>query len=98
MSKNLFGQGKKPLDTFFWVNEITGEITYPPLEADIPKAPPASLENSQERPKSQHGSVQGALLSAQGPSSTPLQKAALPPPPKALLKDTGSSICVTTAS
>ncbi|XP_047563503.1 uncharacterized protein C3orf86-like [Lutra lutra] len=94
MSKNLFGQGKKPLDTFFWVNEITGEITYPPLKADVPNAPPASLENPQERTKSQHGSVQGAPLGVQGPSSTTVQKAALLPPPKALLKDTGSRYCL----
>ncbi|XP_034517664.1 uncharacterized protein C3orf86 homolog [Ailuropoda melanoleuca] len=90
MSKSLFGQGKKPLDTFFWVNEITGEITYPPPKADVPEASPASLEKPQERPRSQHGSVQGAPLSSQGPSSTPAQKAALLRPPKASLKDTGS--------
>ncbi|XP_035967122.1 uncharacterized protein C3orf86 [Halichoerus grypus] len=94
MSESLFGQGKKSLDTFFWVNEITGEITYPSLKADVPEASSASLENPQERPGSQHGSMQGAPLNAQGPSSIPVQKAALPPPPKALLKDTGSGYCL----
>ncbi|XP_077722131.1 uncharacterized protein C3orf86-like [Canis aureus] len=90
MSKSPFGQGKKPLDTFFWVNEVSGELTYPPLKADVPEASPASVEKPQERPRSQHGSMQGAPLNDQGPSSTPAQKVAFPLPPKASLKDTGS--------
>ena len=70
MSKSQFGQGKKPLDTFFWVNEITREITYPPLRADAPAASPAPVEKPGERPRSQRGSVQGGPPGAQGSAST----------------------------
>lgn len=87
MSRSHFGHGKKPLDTFFWVNEITGEVTYPPLKADVP---PASLEPPHERPASQHGSMQGAPPSGQGPARSPAQKPAPPPAPLASLRYTDS--------
>ncbi|KAM7336784.1 hypothetical protein ACRRTK_002903 [Alexandromys fortis] len=32
MSRNQLEQEKKPLDSFVWVNEITGEVTLPPGE------------------------------------------------------------------
>nr|XP_027788010.1 uncharacterized protein C3orf86 homolog [Marmota flaviventris] len=55
MSRSQFGQGKKPLDIFFWVNEITGEITYPPQNPDTPAA-----AEKQERTVAQHGGTQAA--------------------------------------
>lgn len=87
MSRSHFGQGKKPLDTFFWVNEVTGEVTYPSRKAD---GPAPSLEKPQERPGSQRGSVQGAPNSAQGRASSPAQKAAPPALPIASLRHAGS--------
>ncbi|NP_001417617.1 chromosome 15 C3orf86 homolog [Callithrix jacchus] len=84
MSRSQFGQGQKPLDKFFWVNEISGEITYPPQKADAPAVPP---ERRQERPPSQPRSAQGAPCSPQGP---PAQRPAPAPPPKASLKDSGT--------
>ncbi|XP_036726065.1 LOW QUALITY PROTEIN: uncharacterized protein C3orf86 homolog [Balaenoptera musculus] len=89
MLKSQFGQGKKPLDTFFWVNEITREITYPPLRADAPAASPAPVEKPGERPRSQHGSVQGGPPGAQGQPAH-AQKAAPPPRPRASLEEIGS--------
>ncbi|XP_032313911.1 uncharacterized protein C3orf86 homolog [Camelus ferus] len=90
MSNSEIGQGKKPLDTFFWINEVTGEITYTSLKADAPAASPAPLEKVGERPRPGRGSLQGAPPRAQGAASTPAQKPAPPPSPKASLKDTGS--------
>uniref|UniRef100_A0A2K5CLW5 Uncharacterized protein n=1 Tax=Aotus nancymaae TaxID=37293 RepID=A0A2K5CLW5_AOTNA len=62
MSRSQFGQGQKPLDTFFWVNELSGEITYPlapgapcspqglPEQRPAPAPPPkASLKDSGAR-------------------------------------------------
>eukprot|EP00070_Physeter_catodon_P024797 XP_023987995.1 LOW QUALITY PROTEIN: uncharacterized protein C3orf86 homolog [Physeter catodon] len=89
MSKSQFGQGKKPLDTFFWVNEITREITYPPLRADAPAASPAPVEKPGERPRSQRGSVQGGPPGAQGQPAH-AQKAVPPPRPRASLEEIGS--------
>ncbi|XP_070431786.1 uncharacterized protein C3orf86-like [Equus przewalskii] len=97
MSKSQPAQGKKPLDTFFWVNEITGEITYPSPKADAPAASPASLEKPGARPGSQRGSVPGAPPSARDPASTPAQTSAPPPPPQASLKDIGSRNCLPSA-
>ncbi|XP_071472233.1 transport and Golgi organization protein 1 homolog [Marmota flaviventris] len=60
MSRSQFGQGKKPLDIFFWVNEITGEITYPPQNPDTPAA-----AEKQERTVAQHGGTQAATRTLQ---------------------------------
>lgn len=87
MSTSHFEQRKKPLDTFFWVNEITGEVTYPPLKADVPVAP---LEKPQETPECQRGSSKGAPPSAQGRASSPAWKVDSPPPPMASLRYRGS--------
>ncbi|XP_023087410.1 LOW QUALITY PROTEIN: uncharacterized protein C3orf86 homolog [Piliocolobus tephrosceles] len=84
MSRSQFGQGQKPLDMFFWVNEISGEITYPPQKADAPAVSPGS---PQEKPPSRPRSMQGAPCSPQGP---PAQRPASAPPSKASLKDSGS--------
>nr|XP_039333512.1 LOW QUALITY PROTEIN: uncharacterized protein C3orf86 homolog [Saimiri boliviensis boliviensis] len=84
MSRSQFGQGQKPLDMFFWVNEISGEITYPLQKAD---APAVSPESPQEKPPSQPRSAQGAPGSPQGP---PAQRPAPAPPPKASPKDSGA--------
>ncbi|CAK6435799.1 unnamed protein product [Pipistrellus nathusii] len=65
MSTNHFEPRKKPLDTFFWVNEVTGEVTYPPLEADVPAAPP---EKPQEAPPGAQGRA-----SSPSPSTAPLR-------------------------
>uniref|UniRef100_UPI0003AF18D3 chromosome 13 C3orf86 homolog n=1 Tax=Sus scrofa TaxID=9823 RepID=UPI0003AF18D3 len=89
MSQSHFEQGKKPLDMFFWVNEITGEITYPPLMADAPAACPAPLEKTREGPGSQPGSLQRVSPGPVGVASTSVQKAASPSPPKVSLRDTG---------
>ncbi|XDB62696.1 PREDICTED: formin-1-like [Capra hircus] len=90
MSKSQFGHGKKTLDTFFWINEVTGEITYPQQKTDAPAASPAPLQKPGEGPRSQRGALQGAPPSTQGAAGTLAQKAAPPPPPKAALKDVGS--------
>nr|KAF6420652.1 hypothetical protein HJG59_009379 [Molossus molossus] len=87
MSMSHFEQRKKSLDTFFWVNEITGEVTYPLPKADVPAAP---LEKPQETPGCERGSVQGALPSAQGRASSPKPKADSPSPPTALLRYRGT--------
>lgn len=90
MSTSHFEQRKKSLDTFFWVNEITGEVTYPLLKADVPAAP---LEKPQETPgceRCERGSAQGALPSAQGRASSPEPKADSPSPPTALLRYRGA--------
>lgn len=79
---------KKPLDTFFWVNEVTGEVTYPPLEADVPAAPP---EKPQEPPEGQRGSAQGAAPGARGRASPPAWKADSPSAPMAPLRHRGAS-------
>ncbi|PNI81114.1 LOW QUALITY PROTEIN: LINC00694 isoform 1, partial [Pan troglodytes] len=84
MSRGQFGQGQEPLDMFFWVNEISGEIAYPPQKAD---APAVSPESPQKKPPSQPRSVQEAPCSPQGP---PAQRPALAPPSKPSLKDSGS--------
>lgn len=84
MSRSQFGQGQKPLDMFFWVNEISGEITYSPQKADAPAVSPGS---PQEKPLSWPRSMQGAPCSPQGP---PAQRPAPAPPSKASLKDLGS--------
>nr|XP_028699298.1 LOW QUALITY PROTEIN: uncharacterized protein C3orf86 homolog [Macaca mulatta] len=84
MSRSQFGQGQKPLDVFFWVNEISGEITYPPQKADAPAVSPGS---PQEKAPSWPRSMQGAPCSPQGP---PAQRPAPAPPSKASLKDLGS--------
>ncbi|XP_030666052.1 uncharacterized protein C3orf86 homolog [Nomascus leucogenys] len=83
MSRGQFGQGQEPLDMFFWVNEISGEITYPPQKAD---APAVSPESPQQKPPSQPRSMRGAPCSPQGP---PAQRPAPAPPSKASLKDSG---------
>uniref|UniRef100_A0A2K6EEB5 Uncharacterized protein n=1 Tax=Propithecus coquereli TaxID=379532 RepID=A0A2K6EEB5_PROCO len=79
MSTSQFEQGKKPLDMFFWANEITGEITYPSLKADVPAASP-------ENPRD----VQGAPSSPQGLTATPAQRPAPPPSSEASTRDTDS--------
>nr|XP_012625844.1 nascent polypeptide-associated complex subunit alpha, muscle-specific form-like isoform X2 [Microcebus murinus] len=85
MSTSHFEQRKKPLDMFFWANEVTGEITYPPLKADGPAASP---ENPRESPRSQRGSMQGAPPSPQGPTATPAQRPAPPPYSEVSTRDT----------
>ncbi|XP_045386367.1 uncharacterized protein C3orf86-like [Lemur catta] len=87
MSTSQFEQRKKPLDMFFWANEVTGEITYPPLKADIPAASP---EKPREGPRSPRGSVQGAPPSPQGPTATPARRPAPPPSSEASTRDTDS--------
>nr|KAF6335401.1 hypothetical protein mPipKuh1_008084 [Pipistrellus kuhlii] len=88
MSTSHLEPRKKPLDTFFWVNEVTGEVTYPPLEADVPAAPP---EEPQELPECQRGSAQGAPPGARGRASPPAWKADSPSPPMAPLRHRGAS-------
>ncbi|KAF6313029.1 hypothetical protein mRhiFer1_008559 [Rhinolophus ferrumequinum] len=84
MSRSRFGQGKKPLDTFFWVNEVTGVVTYPPRKADVTAA-------SREKPQEElRGSVQGAPSTAQSRASSPAQKAAPPALPTASMRHGGS--------
>ena len=90
MSKSRFGHRKKTLDTFFWINEVTGEITYP-QETDTPLTSPAPLQKPEEGPRSRRGgAVQGAPPSAQDAASALAQNASPPPSPKAALKDDDS--------
>ncbi|XP_070311642.1 proline rich transmembrane protein 1B-like isoform X1 [Odocoileus virginianus] len=89
MSKSRFGHGKKTLDTFFWINEVTGEITYP-QKTDARLTSPAPLQKPEEGPRSQRGALQGAPPSTQDVASTLAQNASPPPAPKAALKDVGS--------
>ncbi|XP_069907139.1 uncharacterized protein C3orf86-like [Oryctolagus cuniculus] len=87
MSRSQFVSGKKPLDTFFWVNEITGEVTYPPWKATMPAAAP---ETPQEKSGSQHGGVQGAPPCPQDLLAAPAQRPVPSPLPTASLKDKSS--------
>ncbi|KAF6099865.1 hypothetical protein HJG60_011592 [Phyllostomus discolor] len=82
MSTSHFDQGRKPLSTFFWVNEITGEVTYPPLTAAEPAAP---LEHPQEN-------LSVGVLSGlhQGLASPPEPRADSPSPLTASLRYSGS--------
>ena len=82
MSTSHFEQGRKPQSTFFWVNEITGEVTYPPLTAAEPAAP---LEQPQENHSV--GALSGLL---QGLASPPEPQADSPFPPTASLRYRGS--------
>ncbi|XP_048651029.1 uncharacterized protein C3orf86-like [Marmota marmota marmota] len=84
MSRSQFGQGKKPLDIFFWVNEITGEITYPPQNPDTPAA-----AEKQERTVAQHWGTQAAVQRPLGPATA--QRPAPPPTLDAPLKDPDST-------
>ncbi|XP_077886042.1 uncharacterized protein C3orf86 [Ictidomys tridecemlineatus] len=84
MSRSQFGQGKKPLDIFFWVNEITGEITYSPENPDTPAA-----AEKQERTVAQHGATQEAVQRPLGPATA--QRPAPPPTLDAPLKDPDST-------
>lgn len=54
MSRSQLEQEKKSLDSFVWVNEVTGEITFPPGEKTTPAA---SGEKSRARSGSPQGSV-----------------------------------------
>ncbi|XP_028623232.1 uncharacterized protein C3orf86 homolog [Grammomys surdaster] len=54
MSRSQLEQEKKSLDSFVWVNEITGEITFPLGEETTPAA---SGEKSRARSGSPRGSV-----------------------------------------
>nr|XP_044992874.1 uncharacterized protein C3orf86 homolog [Jaculus jaculus] len=77
MSRSQLGQRKKPLDSFVWVNEITGEVTQPAGEAAGPAVPG---EEPRERPGSPRGSV--PVTVGQRPVS--------PACPDAVLKDPSS--------
>ncbi|XP_014440191.1 uncharacterized protein C3orf86 homolog isoform X2 [Tupaia chinensis] len=80
MSRSQPGRGRKPVDVFFWVNEVTGEITYPMLKADVP----ASSEHlNRELPRLQGGTAWGALSphGALGLVAAPTQRLAPPKPP-----------------
>lgn len=82
MSTSHFEQGRKPLSTFFWVNEITGEVTYPPLTA-------AELAAPLEQPQENLGV--GVLRGLhQGLASPPGLRADSPSPLTASLKHSGS--------
>ncbi|XP_050996286.1 uncharacterized protein C3orf86-like [Acomys russatus] len=52
MSRSQPEQEKKSLDSFVWVNEITGEVTFPPGEESTPAA---SGEKRLARSGSPHG-------------------------------------------
>ncbi|XP_053454810.1 uncharacterized protein LOC128591385 [Nycticebus coucang] len=84
MSRSQFGQGKKPLDTFFWANEITGEITYPPLKAG---APAASPERPGEWSGSQCEGARGAPPSPQGLAAASAHRSAPLLSPEASAED-----------
>lgn len=66
MSRNQLEQEKKPLDSFFWVNEITGEVTLPPGEE-------TTLAASGEKHRAKSGSPPGgaprAPVAAHRPAS-----------------------------
>lgn len=59
MSRSQLGREKKSLDSFVWVNEITGEITFPSGEETTPAA---SGEKSRARSGSPRGSVPCAAV------------------------------------
>ncbi|XP_040851208.1 uncharacterized protein C3orf86 homolog [Ochotona curzoniae] len=82
MSGSQLAPGKKPLDTIFWENEITGEITYCPWEAPMEGVP--------EESRPQHEDMQGTPPLPQRPPATPAQRPTPVPSPKASLKDKSS--------
>lgn len=65
MSRSQLEQEKKFLDSFVWVNEITGEITFPPGEETTPAV-------SGEKRPARSGSPRGSMpctMAAQRPTS-----------------------------
>lgn len=54
MSRSQLEQEKKSLDSFVWVNEITGEITFPPGEETTPAT-------SGEKRRARSGSLRGSM-------------------------------------
>ncbi|XP_060060811.1 uncharacterized protein C3orf86-like [Erinaceus europaeus] len=79
MSRTQCGHVRKPLDVFFWLNEVTGEVTYPLLKVE---APAASPESPGERPRSQ-------CVRAVGPPAAPALGAAPLSPLEASLSHQG---------
>lgn len=81
MSRGHTEHGNKFLDTIFWLNEVTGEITYPPAIT--------TLETPVQGPSSVQWDEPESLAHAQVPCSAPKPRAPLMPPPRALQRDIG---------
>ncbi|XP_031200682.1 uncharacterized protein C3orf86 homolog [Mastomys coucha] len=65
MSRSQLEQEKKCLDSFVWVNEITGEVTFPPGEETTPAA-------SGEKRRARSGSLRVSMPCAVHRSSSPV--------------------------
>ncbi|KAL6035491.1 hypothetical protein STEG23_021309, partial [Scotinomys teguina] len=82
MSRSQLEQEKKPLDSFYWLNEITGEVTLPPGEETT-----FAASGEKHRARARSGSGRGSTLSSVAAAA---HRSVSPVNPEAVGKDRGA--------